>query len=1328
MASVSRTRIVGNKHSGVRAATLSASTQRASTQLYLLSQQRAGNGHISLSGPYTGAVDSIIDVEVLNTTPDTLRASTPVVNGIGNGTLDVQTIDTGADPQTLQFSLLDAGTTPKPAVLDFFGVQLGARASGTSGNTISVSAVRNLTFTPMPFATLDKMTTGAATFSGPQFDWGQPAATGSDIPDGALRIAFVGIPTIYRSWKTWDAGHFTYHVDPPLVYDVDADTQIEAVTGDYTLTVTDGTTPETYTAVTMYDFLTQVQARSLLIQVLGVVAQDKAPGGQAVTDIPLRTDAHALPIIETVANKLAEITVGDVAVDAATQNITVICLGRTGTANGQSWSVAGGVDGQLPAASTGVPYALGPVAFTIGVPRVAVALESAITAVFTPTSRDQGEGLPLICFKPLLLGVAATNKEVTFEYKARPAEECNCSTAKPLKVSLQCLGLEPDGGTEMDAEYQSRLIDLYAWQSSFVASNIALVGLDKDDVDTAVSCTSILADALAEIFNVPAAATAWDGVFADLQSELAPFMGLLAATTSAPGGGAYYPDTGGGPGAAAWTPRSMAVGGSYLNPINSHKYTVTAIHIDGGAVNSTPVDATLPLPDESTVWKTDGTIGFTVTEVTDVVISVTDMGLVQAWGGFAVDRVFDSINPEVHPAGVVPKVRITEILVAGVSAVLPTDAITWSSDRFNVAGVLTGTSVGSGAISVSSVQLPEHEAGATVAVGDEIINSLNHHGYRVTAIAVATVDKQAASARLPAFSSDIWLTDLSDFDVTMPAAGRTTLTLTVTDADLVVPTASTGAAIDQRDRDEYFAALRLPPNPGDGSPAAAWGVSVDVARTTWQDAALKASFDARRAYFRKVVEYFPQKYAVKMDWVRTVAGIPPKASAGSAGSPCWRDFGDSFWWADIDNYYLPVFTNHPYVSARQLDDGSIVSTQEFGFGLITQCGGRLKEGDRITIKIAGANNSNSWAVGDKFVIPLIGAASAPLVGGSDGDPTQTWTVRSSTLGPLTDYSWLASSPAPWAHAPATVELVPGGIAFEVGDTLSFDIEGGQLRWRRDAGSWTTEDIFDASPISLGDGLALVVEPDVAPSFVGGDTWQFSAVATYGVSRMRQPRIGQAFAWDGPTVTISVDMLSALPLEAVMLALHNIPLTASVMVSGGLADATEWTHAATVRKGVILAVVPAASPGVPLTARYLSVVVTSSGSGGSIGWLWAGMGWQPTVSPSSMKLKRQYGLSRGAGVNPAALYRGAGTGGVWTWNLDNNAALFASSARDLMDLVDYSAEQGLEPVALFPDILDGIDASVALLDIDEIELTEFSNWQDSGTNVVSLELPLRAVLA
>ncbi|RYF77398.1 MAG: hypothetical protein EOO29_21530, partial [Comamonadaceae bacterium] len=280
-----RTRILGNAHNKVRAAVIAASAQRASTQVHLLAQNRAGNGSMGLSGAYTGGADTVVDVEVLGGPDGQMRASTPVLQGVGNGTLDVQSIDVGAVPQTIRFSLLDAGKPATHAMLDFFGVQLAARVPGVAGNNIALSVARNLAYTDMPYSTLEGIGSGATSFEGAQFDWGQPPGNNGQVPAGALRIAFAGIPQVLRAWKTWENGRFTYRLNPALAYEVPENTRLRAVTGDYTLTVTDGTDTEIYNAVTMFDFLAQVQARSALLQVRGVVAEDRAPGGQAVTDI-----------------------------------------------------------------------------------------------------------------------------------------------------------------------------------------------------------------------------------------------------------------------------------------------------------------------------------------------------------------------------------------------------------------------------------------------------------------------------------------------------------------------------------------------------------------------------------------------------------------------------------------------------------------------------------------------------------------------------------------------------------------------------------------------------------------------------------------------------------------------------------------------------------------------------------------------------------------------------------------------------------------------------------------------------------------------------------
>lgn len=1015
-----RTRILGNAHNKVRAAAITATAQRASTQVHLLAQNRSGNGSVGLAGAYTGGADTVVDVEVLGGPGGEMRASTPVLQGVGNGTLDVLDIDLGAVPQTLRFSLLDAGKAATPAVLDFFGVQLAARAPGAAGNSIELTVVRSLTYADLPYSTLDGIGAGASSFEGAQFDWGQPPGTVGQVPAGALRIAFAGIPQVLRAWKTWDKGRFTYRLDPALAYEVPENTRVRAVAGDYTLTVTDGTDTETYTAVTMFDFLAQVQARSALLQVLGVVAEDRAPGGQAVTDIPLRTDAHALPVLASV-RRPQTMVVGAVDPAAPTENIVVINEGRA-TGGAQYWSVRGGVSGQLPPAYTGVPYTAGPVAFTIPTPASSVSAQASIKSRFVPTTRLTGEGLPAICFKPEILGIAATDKEVTFVYKKRPPADCSCAHMPALPVSLQCLGLLPEDEGAMEPAVKTRLLDLMQWRADFLATNIGLepsdnpelvasarVKLDGSDVALVNAVVQNLQGALLEIAENTDALDAWDAVVVDLKAEFVDYAALA----------------------------------------------------------------------------------------------------------------------------------------------------------------------GSGS----------------------------------NAIAEATAE-------------------------------------------------------------------------------------------------------------------FVNKYSAAMDLCRVHAGILPKTDAGGeTGSPCWRDPGDDYLWEHAEGIYLPMFTNQPYVSVIRDADGKIVSTQEFGIGLVTQCEHRLKVGDSITIRISNTHNQSAWSEGDKFTIPVIAAGSAPLTGGTDGSPVQTWTVRSSVLGALADWLYDPGAPAPYTVGPADVALMPGGIPFEVGDTLAFDIEGGELRWRRDGGAWTTADLYGPA-LDLGDGLLLQAAAGAAPSFLEGDTWQFRAVATYGTDRLRQPRVGRAFAWDGAAVTLDADLGAAVPVEVVMVALHGIAAGASVVVSGGLATATEWTKPMVLHPVLSLVRVDDDDAG---AVRYLRLTITGAGAGGSIGWLWAGEGWQPTVTPRITRA-RGWAMSRGTGVNESGLYRGAGVGGSWKWDESGeNAALLADSYGVLFSVLDYAARQGAEALAMVPDLDSPAMASLCTIDSEQIEAEDSKDWQSTAGRVVSLSLPLRPVM-
>jgi hypothetical protein len=1153
--SISVNRILSNKHNRVSAASLTASAQRASDDVRLVAQSRQGGGRLVVSGSYTGAADAVVDVEVVSGSGGALTPSAPVIRGVGNGVLSIDALDVSAVPESLTFALLDAGTEPVPAALEFYGAALVARAAGVAGNALALSVTRNLTLTPMQYATIEPIAAGTDSLEGPQWDWGQPAATDAGIPDAALRVQFEGFPAVHRAWKTWEGGRFVYRLDPATAYEIPADVRLLQVAGDYALSLTDGVSTELYTAVTIYEFLAQVEARSALARVRGLVARDTAPGGMAVTDIPLRTDAHALPATGGV------VEVVSVASVAPTENLVLTYAGQSVA---PLWTVRGGVSGELPAAVAGELYTSGPVQFRIPLP-ASNADGARISALVQLASREADEGLPALCFKPLTLGAAATDKSITFTYRKRPPADCVCADLPALNLSGACLGLDVGGtGMALDAAYQTRLVQLYAWRAGFVETNTGIkqstsesdrVFSDRTDIEIADQTVRALASCLSEIYEDAGALAQWDAYWAGLQTDLDPYELLGGAPISAP---QYLP-------------------GLSIRTIQ-------------------------PSPSESSISLR-------------YIRSSTKTG--RLYRILGVPYAYDSSSPPESLGATEPN---------------------W---------VGSGPWVDSTTPSISYEAQPYYwKASQAVALGDKIDPGTGYFYVVKTAGVTGTTEPT-------------WPTEAGD----------------ITD----------GTAV-------------------------------------WELAEGRT-----RIYAWTGDESWPRLVGSMMDHVRAMAGIVPKSdasSAGASGGSCWRDFPEAdHWWVDESGEYLPAFTNEPYVSAVLGCDGTPASSKEFGFGIVTACERRIKDGDKVTITIRGTGMAG-YKQGDKIVIPVVAASSAPFVGGAAGDPTQTWTVRGTVSGALPDWLYNPSAPAPYVAGPVEASLAPGGIPFEVGDAIDVSIEGGSLRWRRDGGAWTVGDLFGATH-ALGDGLSLVATPGAAPSFVAGDSASYQAVATYGTSRMRQPRIGQGFAWSGAAVTIDVDLLAVHDVEAVLLGLHTLPAGCAVTISGGVAAVGEWTATPAWHASAVLAVLPAGT-----AARYLRVVVTGAGAGGSIGWLWAGVGWQPSVGASDLTMRRQYGLARGQGINPAALYRGRGTGGAWRWELDQGGALIGANVDALLALVDHTAEQGMEPVCIVPDVRVPARAAIAVVDADEIVLTEHMGWQAEGVAepMVSVELPFRAVLA
>lgn len=466
----------------------------------------------------------------------------------------------------------------------------------------------------------------------------------------------------------------------------------------------------------------------------------------------------------------------------------------------------------------------------------------------------------------------------------------------------------------------------------------------------------------------------------------------------------------------------------------------------------------------------------------------------------------------------------------------------------------------------------------------------------------------------------------------------------------------------------------------------------------------------------------------RMDYCRTLAGILPKSdsSSGDAGG-CWIDHGDAHWWADVDGYYLPAFTNRAYISARRdTETGKAYSTMEFGFGLVVACPERLKIGDEIQIRILQVDAEKPYQVGDEAVLSTIAAGPAWLAGGVDGTDEQTWRVAGSASGPLPDYIVPTDgSAAPvWSHAGIDLRLALGGIPFALGDVFSLAVEAGQYRWRRDGGPWSALlDIPPSGPAALADGLAVDFDAGAAPSFVPGDEYAFAVHQPWAVSHVRDAS-GSVWGWDGADADLVLDLGTVQPLGAVALARYQLPAGAQVAVALS-DDGVVWSAPIAMDVSRLVAV-----HFLDAAARYVRVAVTGA-TGGSIGWVWAGLPLATDHHASSCRRRRRWAVQRADGINPAGLYAGAGDGWSLGWQPGDTVAsrLLESDVARLLALLDWS-QQTDEPLLFVPHILHPEDASLVRFGADALDVSDLHEWQpdDASQRLLSATLELEPVYA
>jgi hypothetical protein len=511
-----------NDRNLVRSAVLSALNVNPSSVIYRTdTAAKQGGGTVNVSGPYAGAHDTAIDVEILDTSGDSSQVSEPVFSGIGNGTM-TDVAASGLDPQDITVTLVNLGTPTLIAHAQFQGTNLIALAGGEDGNSVIITVDDNsIVREDSNFSLLHDISAGTNQFTGAEWDFGalelQTVNGQRQLNPATPRICFGDDPQVYRPYKDYVQGQYVYSFSPPPLRDVPAGTIVKNVSGTYSLHVTDGTTIEDYTGiVTLFDALNDLNTSALVKPdpLTAVVVNDLTPNGMGINDLSVSTDSQVLSVTGTgsqyVTRTLLEVAVQS---SAPTEILRVICTDATHVGS-ELWGVSGDVSGDLGTAISGEAFAAGSYGFTIP-QRIPTGVHPGGNVTLTTQLQPRGdsEQKPVACLEQGVLGAQATNRSFTFVYKKRPPAACDCETGALVGgPSADCLGIQPEGGGVVSASNKRlvRLQLLTAAVTEIVRANTApIANTDIGDVSYMQIAGTKLKQGLDDISNASTTFPAW---------------------------------------------------------------------------------------------------------------------------------------------------------------------------------------------------------------------------------------------------------------------------------------------------------------------------------------------------------------------------------------------------------------------------------------------------------------------------------------------------------------------------------------------------------------------------------------------------------------------------------------------------------------------------------------------------------------------------------------------------------------------------------------------------------------------------------------------------
>lgn len=530
---------LGNNSNLVREATLAATNIVPSSAISRTdTASKLGRGIVAITGPYTGAANETIDVEILDTEGDLARVSQPVFDGVGNGTMTEVTATDDLPAQTVVVTLEDLGSPTSDATAQFQGQQLDAIETGDDGNLITITVDRtNIARAASSYSVpAGGISSGTNEYSGDQWNFGAVTLTsdGKFPVDGsgnltALRISFGDDPQVYRQFRKFVGSGYVYGLSPAPVRDVPAGTKVWLISGAYQLAITDGTSPETLNDnTTLYSALANIRDNSALVAVDGsvVIANDLAPGGKGVVDVDVFTNAYLTAIVRDGSQQIFDAVISI----AATAGAPSEQLTLTAT-SGTNFRVEGSVSGRLLDLTAGTPYSDGP--YDIVVPSAVADPDgdpnASIDVSYKPNGQHGDDPLGVfIRFHDPRLGPAARAGQYVFTWANHPPKPCDGSDAVYTgSIDFVCLGLTGGGGAIVanNAQITLRVQKLVSALRGFLDDNTTPPQtVDNGDVIWAKTVWGIFSDAAAQL-DVEAATL--DSEFADFQTSHAYVEGTI---------------------------------------------------------------------------------------------------------------------------------------------------------------------------------------------------------------------------------------------------------------------------------------------------------------------------------------------------------------------------------------------------------------------------------------------------------------------------------------------------------------------------------------------------------------------------------------------------------------------------------------------------------------------------------------------------------------------------------------------------------------------------------------------------------------------------------